>query len=182
MTGAFANRSAIRVCQPGPEARHRSITSGGSRSEMSCRGLGERGRPPLFTTARDSISSVSSGSSLYSDGLMTCASTSFISEPEVGREAGLFTIIGLSHAEDVACCAALRVPDDDKSAAQASVADDPLLAVVLPDVLNFNGSALEDKPGIVEVESSLQQCLVALGLVEGDLHPVSVATLIWNCN
>ena len=97
-------------------------------------------------------------------------------------KAGLLTIIGLSHAEDVACCAALCVPDDDKPADQAAVADDPLLAIVLPGVLNFNGNAFEDKPGIVEVESSFQQCLVALGLVEGDLHPVSVATLTEKCN
>ena len=99
---------------------------------MGCRGLGERGRPPLLTTARDNFSSVSSGSCLYSDGLMTCTSTSFISEPEIGCKAGLLTIIGFSHAEDVACCAALCVPYDDKPADQAAEADDPLLAIVLP--------------------------------------------------
>jgi len=59
-------RSAMRVCQPGPVAFHRSITSTGSRREMSFRGLAERGRPPLFTTARRRFRLVSSGSSLYS--------------------------------------------------------------------------------------------------------------------
>ena len=56
----------MRVCQPGPVARHRSMTSEGSRKEMSRLGLAERGRPPLFTTARDKLRFVSSGNSLYS--------------------------------------------------------------------------------------------------------------------
>ena len=55
-----------------------------------------------------------------------------MSEPDVGCKAGLLTIIGLSHAEDVACCAALCVPDDDKPADQAAAADNPLLAKILP--------------------------------------------------
>ena len=59
-------RSAIRVCQPGPVALHCSMTSTGRRIEMSFRGLSDRGRPPLFTTALDSACSDSSGSSLYS--------------------------------------------------------------------------------------------------------------------
>ena len=62
----LVRRSAMRVCQPGPVAFHRSMTSSGSRIEMSLRGLADRGRPPLFTTARDKAFSVSSGSSLYS--------------------------------------------------------------------------------------------------------------------
>src|SRR6185503_10845092 len=55
------SRSAIRVCQPGPVALHRSMTSTGSRIEMSLRGFAERGRPPLFTTARDKACALSSG-------------------------------------------------------------------------------------------------------------------------
>src|SRR5258706_5607785 len=60
------SRSAMRVCQPGPVAFHRSMTSTGSRIEMSLRGFAERGRPPLFTAARDKACAVSFGSSLYS--------------------------------------------------------------------------------------------------------------------
>ena len=59
-------RCAMRVCQPGPVAFHRSMTSKGRRMEMSLRGFAGRGRPPLFTTARDNALSLSSGSSLYS--------------------------------------------------------------------------------------------------------------------
>src|SRR5882672_9717893 len=62
-------RSAKRVCQPGPVAFQRSITSAGRRSEISLRGFGDKGLPPLFTFARASMSSVSSGSSSYSSGL-----------------------------------------------------------------------------------------------------------------
>ena len=92
--GPVANSSAMRVCQPGPLARHRSITSGGSRRLISCRGLADGGRPRFRTTARASMASVSSGSSSYSCGLITCASTRLRSEPEKRREAGLFTIVG----------------------------------------------------------------------------------------
>jgi hypothetical protein len=59
-------RSAIRVCQPGPVAFQRSITSAGNRNVRSFRGLAATGRPRFFTTMRPSISSVSSGPSSYS--------------------------------------------------------------------------------------------------------------------
>ncbi len=58
----------MRVCEPGPVARQRSMTSAGNRNVMSLRGFEDTGRPPLLTTARDNISSVSSGSSSYSLG------------------------------------------------------------------------------------------------------------------
>ena len=54
-------RSAIRVCQPGPVAFHRAITSSGRRREISFRGFKILGRPPFLTLARASISFVSSG-------------------------------------------------------------------------------------------------------------------------
>ncbi len=57
---SLLRRSAMRVCQPGPVAFQRSMTSTGSRMEMSLRGFAERGRQPLFTTARASAWSVSS--------------------------------------------------------------------------------------------------------------------------
>ena len=146
------------------------MTSGGSRSEMSCRGFAERGRPPLLTTARASIESVSSGSSLYSDGLITCASTRFMSEPKVGRETGLLTMIGLSHAKDVANCATLRVPNNYEATAQASVTDSPAFAVVLPRVIDLNGGAFEHEYGVVEVKPSIPQRSIALGRIVGDAH------------
>ena len=99
---ALPRRSAIRLCQPGPLALQRSMTSTGSRMEMSLRGLADRGRPPLLTTARDNISSVSSGSSLYSGARIVWASIRARSDFKVCREAGFFTIVGLSHAENVA--------------------------------------------------------------------------------
>ena len=101
-TGARARRSAMRVCQPGPVARHREITSTGKRKEMSCRGLADLGRPPFLITARLSMASVSSGNSLYSADFTTCVSTRARSEPKVRGEACLFTIICLSHTKNVA--------------------------------------------------------------------------------
>ena len=61
----------MRVCQPEPVAFQRLITSAGNRNEMSFRGLGDRGLPPLFIVARANIFSVSSGNSWYSPGFTT---------------------------------------------------------------------------------------------------------------
>src|SRR5450631_48222 len=124
----------MRVCQPGPVARQRATTSAGSRKEMSCRGFAERGRPPLLTVARASISSVSSGSSWYSEREMRWASTRARSEFEVRRETGLLTVVGLPHAEDVANRATRRVADDHHSTFQSAVANDPPLTIVLTGV------------------------------------------------
>lgn len=160
----------MRVCHPGPVARHRSMTSAGKRSEISWRGFGECGRPPLFTTARASISSVSSGSSLYSEGLTTCESTRFKSEPKVRGEAVLFTIIGLSHAEDVAHGTPWRVPNNDESIVQPAEADDSALSVVLAHIVNLDGRSFEDDRSICEVEPAVPQRLVALGRIKGNAH------------
>jgi hypothetical protein len=131
----------MRVCQPGPVARQRFTTSGGRRREMSWRGFGERGRPPLLTMARLNISSVSSGSSLYSERRMRCASTRFRSEPKVRREAVLLTSIGLSHAEDVAIRATRGVADDDQASFKLALAEHPNLAIVLARALDLDGQA-----------------------------------------
>jgi len=61
----------MRVCQPGPVARHFSITDAGNRIVINLRGSGETGRPPVLNVARANISSVSSGISSYSSGRMT---------------------------------------------------------------------------------------------------------------
>jgi hypothetical protein len=78
--------SAIRVCHPGPVARQRSMTSSVRRIEISLFGFSDLGRPPLLTTSRANISSVSSGRSSYSAGSMTCLSTRFMSEPKDGAD------------------------------------------------------------------------------------------------
>ena len=87
------SRSAMRVCHPGPVAFQRSITSVGTRSEISLRGFGENGRPPLFILERASISSVNSGSSSYSSACTVCASTRTRSDFKERRDAGLFAFI-----------------------------------------------------------------------------------------
>ena len=107
---------------------------------------------------------------------MTCASTRFMSEPEVGRETGLLTIIGLSHAEDMELCATLRVPNNDKTTLQAAVADDSLLAVVLPCVFDLDSDSFEDGCGIFKVKAAVSQGSISLALIIGDAHPDSVST------
>jgi len=163
-------RSAIRVCQPGPVARQRATTSAGNRSEMSCRGFAERGRPPLLTVARESISSVSSGSSRYSEREMRWASTRPRSEFEVRREAGLFTGIGLSHAEDMANRATRCVADNHDTTFKSAVADDPLLTIVLTGVFDLDRDAGKHTDRVFEVKPTICQCLVALGRVVGEPH------------
>ncbi len=52
------------------------------------------------------------------------ASTRERSDFKVRREARLFTVIGLPHAEDVADRATRGVADDDHTAAERAVAED----------------------------------------------------------
>ncbi len=174
--GPSANCSAMRVCQPGPVARQRSMTSGGSRKLMSWRGFRDLGRPPLLTTARASMASVSSGSSLYSCGLITCASTRLRSEPEVRREAGLLTIVGLSHAEDVTTRATRGVADYDDPAMQEAVADNAAFTIVLTIIYDLDSSACEDQQSVFKIQATLGKGLVALGRIVGDTHRVIVFT------
>lgn len=56
---------------------------------------------PFFTTARESISSVSAGRSLYSDAFTTCASTRARSESKVRRETGFLTVTGDARAKSM---------------------------------------------------------------------------------
>jgi hypothetical protein len=85
---------------------------------MSFLGFAERGRPPLLMTARDKARLVSAGSSLYSCDLIAWASTLARSDFKVRREERFFTIIGLSHAEDMASGTSRRIADHDKPTGQ----------------------------------------------------------------
>jgi hypothetical protein len=168
--------SAMRVCQPGPVAFHRSMTSTGSLIESSFRGFSDAGRPPRLTSARASISSFSSGSSSYSPFFTTCASTRARSDCKERRDTGLFAFIDFPHAEYVTFRATRRVSDDYHPPGQYAVANNSLFAVLLPNVLNLKGDALKNQLGIREVQTSFCQSLFALDRIEGDTHRVNVAT------
>ena len=122
------------------------------------------------------MSSVSSGSSLYSDGLTTCASTRAKSEPKVRREAGLFTVVGLSHAEDVANRATRGIADHHEAACQQTEAEDAAFAIVLACVLNLDRHALKDRFGVLEVQAPFGQCPFAFCGIVGDAHNIIVFT------
>jgi hypothetical protein len=162
----------MRVCHPGPVARHRSITSGGSRNEIACRGLGERGRPPLFTRALRSALSVSSGSSRYSCGRNTCASIFLRSDFKVRREARLFTGIGFRHAENVARRATRRVPDDHQTPGKPSITNNATFTVVLPVVVDLDSAARQHHLGVIEIETALVGRVLALRRVVGPMHEI----------
>ena len=82
---------AMRVCQPGPEAFHAARMDSGSRMVICRRGSGETGRPARLTVPRRSISSVSSGRSVYSLDLILCRSTRSRSDFKVRVDFGFFT-------------------------------------------------------------------------------------------
>lgn len=88
---------------------------------------------------------------MYSDGLMTCALTRAKSELKVWREAGLLTIVCLSHAEDVANRATRGIANYYKSACKQTEAENSAFTEIFPLVFDFNRRALEHRLGIFEV-------------------------------
>ncbi len=174
--------SAIRVCQPGPVDRQRRMTSSVRRIEISFFGFKARGRPPLLTDPRSSISSVNSGSSSYSCGWMMCAATLLKSDPKEWRDARLFSVIGFPHAEDVTVHATGCVADDHHSVAKHAEANDSLLAVVFAQVFGFERRSREDEESIREVDASVPQRFCPLGRIVGQTQAVSVVTTTKRCN
>lgn len=160
----------IRVCHPGPEACHFSSTKTGSRSEINLRVPLVRGLPRLRTTARDRDSSVSSGSSSYSRRAIRCWSSLRRLDFKEGGEAGFFTLVGLSHAEDVAGGTSDGVADHDQSAHQYPKTNDPLLTVRKPQIFQLHSDALKDDCGILEIQTPLVQRTVTLCWIVGDTH------------
>src|SRR5687768_15341932 len=127
------------------------MTLSGRRIEMSLRGLAERGRPPLFTLPRASISSVSSGSSLYSWRWITWASTRRRSEPKLRRDARFLAVICFPHAKHVAIRATRGVANNDDPATEHAKADDSSLAILPSVVLDFECGPGEDNLGVPEI-------------------------------
>src|SRR4051812_14270972 len=138
----------MRVCQPGPVAFHRSITSTGRRNVKSLRAFPEIGRPRLFTTMRPSISFVRRGPSTYSCGLIVCSSTRLRSDPKERRETRFFTAIGFPHADDVTPSITRRIDDLHKPASQQAKTDDSRLSVVPARVLHFSSDSIEYLSGV----------------------------------
>jgi hypothetical protein len=160
----------MRVCQPGPVSRQRWITLSGSRIEMSFRGFAERGRPPLFTLPRRSMSSVSSGNSSYSRRRITCASTRARSEPEERRDARFLTVIGFPHAKDVAIRATRSVANHHDPAVKHAETDDSRFAVAPADILDFERRTGKNKCRIVKVQTALCKGGCSFPWIEGDGH------------
>ena len=88
----------------------------------------------------------------------------------------MLTIIGLSHAEHVAIRAARRVPNDNQSVFEASVADDSTFTVVLARVLDLDCRTFEDDRSVFEVEAALDESPFALCWIVCQMHSDSVST------
>ena len=101
-----------------------------------------------------------------------------MSEPEVRREAGLFAVIGFSHAKYVSGRSSWRIADDDQSAVEQTETNDSGLPVVVAQIFDFNRDASKDFHSIFEIQSSVAECPVTFRWVVGYAHPISVNTLI----
>src|SRR5690554_6200627 len=124
--------SAMRVCQPGPEAFQATRTDSGSRMVTWRRGSAAKGRPARLSVPCRSMSPVSSGSSSYASGWVTCESTRLRSDFKSGPDACLLAFIGFPHAENVARGSPGNVADHDHATGQKAEADDARFAVVAP--------------------------------------------------
>lgn len=109
---------------------------------------------------------------------MTCASTRGKSEPKVRREAGLLTVVGLSHAENVANRATRGVADNYQPTCEQTKADDSAFTVVLAQVFDLDRHSLENQFGVLEIQTTLSECTSTFDRIVGDAHPVIVSTLI----
>ena len=88
----------------------------------------------------------------------------------------MLTIVGLSHAEDVANRATRGVADDDKPAAKQAEAQNSAFTVLLARVLDLNRQSSEDGSGVFKIQAPFGERLLALGWIVGDTHLVSVST------
>ena len=152
------------------------MTSAGSRMVISLRGFCDTGRPPFLTVARVNISGVSSGSSAYSRGLMTWASTRVRSDFKERRDARFFAAICFPDAKDVAAIASGRVINNYHSTMQEPVADHPGFAVILAGVFDLQGDSRKDDSRIVEIQAPSREGSLALGRIVGYAYAVIVTT------
>ena len=124
---------------------------------MSFLGFEDRGRPPLFTFPRASMSSVSSGSSAYSCRRITCASTRRRSEPKERRDTRFLAVIGFPHAEDVTIRATRRVANNDNPTMEQTKADDADFTVASAIVFDLERRSRENELCVLEVESAFRK-------------------------
>jgi|GEM_PF-2139641 hypothetical protein len=75
-----------------------------------------------------------------------------------------------------------RVSDNDDPTCQTAKANDPLFAVVLADVFDFQRDGREDQCSISKIESAICQRLGAFGRIKRYLRPVIVYTETVVCN
>ena len=144
--------------------------------EISLLGFSERGRPPLLTFPLAIMSSVSSGSSSYSSGWMTCAATLSRLDPKERGDERLLAVIGFPHAEHVAIRATRGVADDNHTIPEHPKAHDSLFSIVLARVLGLEVRRFKYELRILEVELSFGKCPCPLRGIVGDGHSVSVST------
>jgi hypothetical protein len=83
---------------------------------------------------------------------------------------GFFTIVGLSHTEDVASRATRRVADHDKAAGEHAIANDSAFTVISAPVFDLYGDAVKYGSRVLEVQASIRKSASALREIEGNAH------------
>jgi hypothetical protein len=160
----------MRVCQPGPVAFQRAMTSAGNRSDINLRGFIDTGLPPFLILARFNTGSVSSGSSSYSVAFTTCASTRAKSDFKERRDAALFAFIGFHHTKYMATCASRRRAHNNHPAFQIATTNYAGFAVVFARVFIFQSDSGENLRRVPKIQPAICEGLGALRWVEGDSH------------
>jgi hypothetical protein len=124
----------------------------------------------LLTLPRASMSSVNSGSSLYSCRRMTWASTRLRSEPKERRDARFLAVICFPHTENVAIRATRRVANDDDPSAQHTKTDDSRFAVVPAPVFDLESRPGKNQFGVFEIETTIGKGGCSFPWIESDYH------------
>lgn len=86
------------------------------------------------------------------------------------------TVVGLSRAEDVAHRASRGVADNHQASREQAIAEAAVFTVVLAQILDLDGDAIEDGGCVFGVQPSFGERRFALGGVVGDAHAVSAST------
>ena len=97
-------------------------------------------------------------------------------EPKVRCEAGLLTVVCLSHAEDLANRATRGVADYHQPADEQAEADHAEFTVVFSCVFDLYSYSCEDSERVFKVQAALIECSFALGWIVGDSRLDIVST------
>src|SRR5579862_5863816 len=158
----------MRVCQPGPVARHEAITSGRNRSDRSCFAFSSFGRP-----LRTSFSPRRRSASAIQDSVISGASSLF---GEVRPEPFRFALMTMPHANDPSGRPSRRPNEHDEPRVQPADGNESGFPIVEPVIHPGEVESRKDLLRPAHVETPFPQRALPLLRVASYAHPLSVAT------